>query len=109
MAFNWKKPFVGLALKIVKAEVLDKIDYAPAKGITTLGFDFLQKAAEITIDDDKDNKTQLAALWQAEKTHVLTGVIDAAKDIVIEEVNDTRAEGYIVDLLDEVRKAVTQN
>lgn len=104
--FNWKKTLVSFALKIVKAEVLDKIEYAPALGITTIGFNFLQQAADVVLDDNKDNKAQMTALWNQEKKTILVGAIDATKAIVIEEVNDPKAETYIVSLLDEVREAI---
>lgn len=101
-----KRILIKYALKILKMEVIDRIEYAPAQGITTIAFSNLERAATIVTDNDPNNKAQFAALWQAEKKNILSGALDTAKAVVVEEVEDPRTETLIVGLIDEIRNEV---
>ena len=101
-----KRILVKFALKILKMEVLDKIQYAPAQSLLTLGYSGIEKAADIVLDGNPDNKAQFAALWQEQKKDVILTAIDTTKAILIEEIDDPRTENYTVGLLDEIRAEV---
>ena len=101
-----KRILVNFALKILKIEVLDKIQYAPVQGFTTLAFENIQKSADIVLDGDPNNKAQFEQLWHDNKKQILSGALETTKQVIIAEVSDDRVEGYLVSLIDEVKKEV---
>jgi hypothetical protein len=101
-----KRIAIKWALKVLKLEVMDNIQYAPAAGITALAFSTVERAANIVLDNDPNNKAQFAALWQEEKKNILVTALATTKAVIVEEVENERTEGYIVGLLDEIQQEV---
>jgi hypothetical protein len=102
----FKRILVNFALKILKIEVLDKIQYPAAQNIIAIGYENLKRSAEIVLDNDPDNKAQFQVLWATERQNLLSAAIETTKEIIIEEVKDERTESYIVGLLEEIQEAI---
>ena len=101
-----KSILVNLALRILKMEVLGRIDSPTYNPILAVSFSTLEGAARLVTDGDPDDKAQLAALWQEQKKPIFLGALDTAKAVIVEEIKDDRTESYLVILVDELREAV---
>jgi hypothetical protein len=101
-----KRILIRFALKILRAEVVDRIDSPTYTPVLAIGFANLERAAELVTDGDPNDKAQLNALWQSQKKPILLGALDTTRAIIVEEVNDPRTESYIVTLVDEIREEV---
>ena len=101
-----KRLIINFALKILKMEVVDRIEYAPVKSISNLDHLNLTRVAEIVTDANPDNKGQLAELWQAEKKNVAISAIETARNVIKEEVDDQRVVQYITAFLDELETEI---
>lgn len=104
--FNYKRILINFALRILKIEVLDKIQYAPVQGLNTVSFTLMQKSADIVLDGNKDNAGQFKQLFAEQKKPLLLASIDTTTAIIVEEVDNEKTEGYIVGLLTEIRTEV---
>jgi len=102
----FKRLLINFALRILKAEVIDKVQYPAVTGFLGIAFNNLESAAGIVTDNDPNNAEQFKALWRAEKKTILLGAIDTTKAVIVEEVENTQVETYFVAFLDELHKEV---
>lgn len=98
----FKRLLIKFALKILKLEVLDKIQYAPVQILLQTMHKRLETAADIVTDNDPDNRAQFAAYWQTEKLPLSLDGITTVREIIKEEVQDERSRTYIVEFLNEL-------
>ena len=101
-----KSILINFALRIIRMEVVGRIDSPTYNPILAVSFNTLEGAAKVVTDGNPDDKAQLAALWQEQKQPILLGALDTAKAVIVEEIKDERTEGYLVILVDELREAV---
>lgn len=100
-----KRILIRFALKILRAEVVDRIDSPTYTPVLAVGFANLERAAELVTDGDPNDKAQLNALWQTQKKPILLGALATTRAIIVEETDD-RTETYLVTLVDEISDAV---
>ncbi len=99
----FKKIFIFFALRLLKSQLLDKIEYAPVKGYVQATYDRMTKVAEVVTDADPQDQEQLKALWEQEKHQFVVDTLDSAIEIVQAEVHDETASAIIIDLLREIQ------
>lgn len=99
----FKKIFIFFALRLLKSQLLDKIEYDPIKGYVQATYDRMTKVAEVITDANPEDQEQLKALWETEKPQFIVDSLDTAIEIVQAEVHDPVATAIIVDLLREIQ------
>ena len=100
-----KRILIRFALKVLRVEVLGRIDSPTYSPILLVGFENIERAAVLVTDGDPNDKAQLAALWQEQKAPILLGALDTAKAVIVEEM-EPPTETYLVALVDEIRDEV---
>ena len=102
----FKRLLIKLALRTLKGEVIDKIQYPAIQQFLQLAYSNLSASADIVTDDNPDNKAQFAALWNAQKKVLLLTGIDTTRAVIVEEVENVQTEKYLTLFLDELRAEV---
>lgn len=100
----FKRILILFALRLLKSQLLDKIDYAPTKAFVGSSFRRLEKVADVLTDNNPADGEQLAVLWEAEKHQFVSDTLDTAIEVVKTEVHDPVVSGLVVDLLGSIRE-----
>jgi hypothetical protein len=95
-----KRILVFAALRLLKTQLLDKIQYAPIANYITGLYTRLEKVATIITDADPENEAQLKALWESEKSGIILDSLNATEEIVVLEFHNPDLLPIVLEILD---------
>lgn len=100
-----KRILIFAALRLLKSQLLDKIEYAPAKAYIQGTYNRLEKVATVLTDNNPDDQAQLAQLWESEKSNLFIETIDSAQAIITVEVDNPAIRDILLETLQAIEDA----
>lgn len=100
----FKKILIQFALRLLKSQLLDKINYAPLTAFLNPTYSRLQKVADIVTDSNPQDGEQLKELWEAEKGRFISDTLDSAIAVIRQEVKNEELAEIVIDLLETIQR-----
>ncbi len=97
------KTIITAAFALIQKFLIDKIDYEPLKQYFLNQIEPAKNVAELLTDKNPDNKAQLAAFWEENKSTLVAANLDFAIMIIEDKVKDPLLRDIIVSLLQSIK------
>lgn len=97
------KAIITAAFALIQKYLIDKIDYEPLKQYFMNQIEPAKNVAELLTDKDPNNKAQLAAFWEENKSSLVAANLDFAIMIIEDKVKDPVLRDLIVTLIKSIK------
>ena len=82
MKIKWKKGLIKWAKRILKNQVIDRINYEPLQAHLLNLYNQLVAIINILMDSDPDNRQQFKDFWNREQTKIFDMLVEQLAELV---------------------------